>query len=553
MLPRSVDHLILEGAKSPELAATFEAIADIAIGGMPKYLPMTCHELQRAIVCRCYTRPVLELCHLLVIADACGGRGRFEPFFAEVAPARAGAYRGYIERSLRSAKPGRVKLTRAATTVEIDYADGRFAVSYARMPFLVALMEFMAGSVGYCAVEEVIRPVLADRPTLQAIGTSANALSKLLYDYLKDHLPSAQLHRKFERLIDHLEGRLGARFEPGSVDDESVLAFWQQESIKDGGEGADFRTYASVFRGFLRLIQALNQAQRLYELKHPRVIGTDREAGEIDPSDESVLALLEDLPVNPLEALDRPPVDGVKFLNKREKAAIELLAECGDGAIRLPLSLLRCEVFGKGQARITRALRCKAGAAELRQLIDESAPEDYPSRRQAYSHLDRHIERVLLASLYLLARARRPEAFTVIMGVKPDLDLKRLAEVIPVDPDLDGEVVYLDQGAVADRVFAVLEDEARVGPDLARLMTDSRKAFRGLARQGFADSAEPVPDLVEAHARGVEALMTLDRLLRSYLRELGRLGAGDGEWRRRFDADRAVFSRQFDLIYGAAR
>lgn len=553
MLPRSVDHLILEGAKSPELAATFEAIADIAIGGTPKYLPLTCQELQRVIVCRCYTRPVLELCHLLVIADACGGRGRFEPFFAEVAPARAGAYRGYIEQSLKGAKPGRVRLTRTGTTVEIGYPDGMFAISYARMPFLAALMEFVIGSVGYCAAEEVIRPVLSDRPTLQAIGGAANALSKLLYDYLKDHLPSAQIHRKFERLIDHLEQRFGDRFEAGTVDDEAVLAFWQQESVKGGSEGADFRTYASVFRGFLRLVQAIDQAQRLYELKHPRVIGTDREAGEVDPSDESVLALLEDLPPNPLAALDRPPMDGVKFLNKREKAEIELLAECGDGAIRLPLSLLRCEVFGKGQARITRALRCKAGPDELRQLIDESAPEDYQSRRQALSHLDRHIERVLLASLYLLARARRPEAFTVIMGVKPDLDLKRLAEVIPVDPDADGDVVYLDHGDIADRVFAVLEDEARVGPDLARLMTDARKAFRGLARQGFAETGEAVPELAEAHAQGVAALMTLDRLLRAYLRELERHGAGDGDWRRRFDTDRAVFSRQFDLIYGAAR
>ena len=549
----STEQAMLESGKSPELISVFKLVEETGVDGVPKFSPCVCRDLARTITCRTYAPAVLEFCHLVVVANACGGgRNRFEDFFWGSGPARTSGFQSYISRNLAALGEGEVSAT--DTGVEIVYADGGFTVNYSRMPFLSALMEFLISTVGYPVLEGLSRSVAEEGATAAAVSRCANELSRHVYDYLKDHLPTAQNHRKFHRLITFLEEWLGGDFEASSVDDETVLEFWKRESPNTADDGADCKTFLSVFRAFVRFCQALERVADLGALANPVAIGMDREAGEVDP--DSVLGLVEtvDEARNPLMALREPPAGAIKFLNKQETAALELLVECGRTAFELPLSLMRCEVFGKGQARITQALRRKLTADGLGAFIDDCVSGDYLLCKESFEGLSEHIERTLLASLYALIRSRDSEAITLLMVLQPNLDLEPLAEVLSVGDGGADNVVALGGAVVAERFMSVIGDADKVGPEISALVEEAGRAFKGLSRQGFGEEEVAAePNIARGFAEGARALLEIDGQVTAFCGELSRVVLPQGDWDGQFEADSGTFRTQFQLLYGGVR
>ncbi len=194
------------------------------------------------------------------------------------------------------------------------------------------------------------------------------------------------------------------------IRDPLLLSFWQQASLQTSGDGVEFKTFTNVLRLFVNLRQSLEQVAGLRELNNPQRIGSDREMGEIDPGQlQQLLETVEEQP-HPLSELKSPPAHHIKFLNRQEQSAAELLAELGQTAQALPLSLLRCEVFEPGRKRLTQALRDKASPEKRRALIEQCAEQNYLECITGYHRLNAHIEQVLLASLYVLLRNRSDHA-----------------------------------------------------------------------------------------------------------------------------------------------
>ena len=166
--------LLIEEGKSGELIAAFQALQETTVNDGPKYTPKTCRELARAIACRNYGKCLLELTYLFVIAGACDRRGgRFESFFWESGPARASAFRGYIQES-EPFPPG-IRRTDGGVTVETD--EEVFTITYGRMPFLSAFVEFLMTTIGYGVLAELTEPLQGPVPPRAAIGEAAAALS----------------------------------------------------------------------------------------------------------------------------------------------------------------------------------------------------------------------------------------------------------------------------------------------------------------------------------------------------------------------------------------
>ncbi len=546
----SAEQIILEASKSSELLAAFQMTAETDVDGEPKFSQQTCRDLAKAIACRNYASAVLELCHLIVIADTASGGAGYEFFFWGSGPARPSAFRSFIGINLRPRSGGDTGFSISASTVDVAYPDGGFSVTFARMPFLSALMEFLVSTVGYGGLDGIFRDMLGSGVSRGSVSQHANELSRLLYDYLKDHLPTAQTQRKFRRLIAYMESRHGAAFESGVIDDDTVLDFWTAESMSGVADGVDFKTYQMVFKAFVRFRQALEAAADLHALENPRAIGSDREAGEIDP--DSVVGVVEavDEYRSPLAGLQEAPADAVKFLNKREMTALELLLDCGAVALALPLSLMRCEVFGKGQGQITQALRRKVNGNTLCTLIHDCAPETYVERKQAFGGIAGHIERVLLASLHALARDRNSEAISLVMALRPDMDFSPLAGLLDVGEDRGGNVVMLRAAPVADRFLTVIEDAGEVGPEISGLMAEARKAFGGLSRQGFSDDAVEDPDVIEGFVEGSRVLRDMSGHVGAFIERLDRLELPRSDWDVQFDTDKDTFAKQFKLLYG---
>ena len=160
----SAEQVLLEASKSPELDAALQTVGDAEIGRVAKFPLRACRDLARVVVCRSYGPAVLELCHLIVAAEACGREPhRYEDFFWDSGPATAAGFRAYLNRGStpgrprRDALPGRDALTVTGAGVEITYPDGGFAITYARMPFLSALMEFLITAIGYAELDDLCR------------------------------------------------------------------------------------------------------------------------------------------------------------------------------------------------------------------------------------------------------------------------------------------------------------------------------------------------------------------------------------------------------------
>ena len=531
--------LLIEEGKSGELIAAFQALQETTVDDGPKYTPKTCRELARAIACRNYGKCMLELAYLFVIAGACDRRGgQFESFFWESGPARASAFRGYIQES-EPFPPG-IRRTDGGVTVETD--EEVFTITYGRMPFLSAFVEFLMTTIGYDVLAELTEPLQGPVPPRAAIGEAANGIARQLYDYLREHLPSAHAQRKAHLLIDFVNNRQGGRSRPDDVDDDALLAFWLDQS-SDADVGGDYRTYQSVFQTGVELRLLMAHALDKYRMSGARSIGTDVEAGEIDPGDIEDAAEILDSVTMPLQALSEPPLDAVKFLNGRETEIASEVALGPGIAIPLAQSVFRNAVFGRAQSRITNALRHKRVTAEL---LTDAAETDYPARFQDYRDFCERLERSMLAVLHVLTVARRPEAIELAISFKPDMDFGALAEGTSDEPEWqDDTVVSITAIRAADRFYERADARAGGNDPLGELMAEARKAFRANARQGFNDDDIEDVDILDTFADAVTPLLALRKEMISFLKF-----AEETDWSRPFSEDREVFTQQFQLLYG---
>ena len=538
----ATESLLIEEGKSDELIAALRCVAETTVDGNAKFSPKTCRDLARVIACRSYASAVLEVCHLVVFAAACDAGGRYERLFWDSGPARTGAFKAFVE----SAGPMAPPIRSEPTGVVIDYGDGTFTVTFGRMPFLSALVEFLMTALGYADMDGLLEPLTDGGVCDRAVVTdTANAVSRRIYDYLKTCLPTAQTQRKTRRMVDFLVRRSQGSIGPEDVDDDAILEFWLEASAA-GGEAADFKSYRTVFVTAARLGEALDRALARQRMDNPLPIGSDREAGEVDPGD--VLDAVTELEEGPdvLALLDESPAVAVKFLNRREIDVLDSLLVGCRSTRALALSVLRNAVFGKAQARITNFLRSKPDVEALGRFIEEASVSDYAGQVSAYETLRGHLERVLPAALFALVRARRATAIDLLLGLHPELDLKHLAQDL-TGVGVPGEnVVPLRGQTPSERFLDMLNVSDSLDGDLAHLMGEARSAFRALSRKGFNESDLDDEAIRDGFAAGAPVLLAVRRDVAAFLD--GRLR--DIDWEAAFTNDGETFRRQFRILYG---
>ncbi|MEN8198148.1 MAG: hypothetical protein ABFS30_16835, partial [Pseudomonadota bacterium] len=384
-------------------SASLLAIIEMsAPGGEPKYPPRVCRELARIIVCRNYAKSVLQLCHLINAADACARRKEsYERFMMGVPLATPRHFRDHLSAMLAGHGWRRPGFTVEPAGIAVAYGGGAgFRISFSRMPLLAALLEFVVGMQGYGATDDIFAEMLAGSANEAAIGEAANALSRRIYAYLSDNLPTVQNMGKFNRILEFL----GDRSEGGEVEigDPAILDFWLKQSGAAPSDEGGFRTFRTVLDAFIAFIRSLELAADRQSTLNAAPIGGDAESGEIDPDSLSGLMDAPGQWQSPLPLLEDDPTARVKFLTGREKDTLRLLMEMGPMTRSLPMSLLRAEVFGPAQAQLTQALRRQAGARELHRLLGLDGIGDYSAHGERIRELQGRIGAVMKASLHVL-------------------------------------------------------------------------------------------------------------------------------------------------------
>jgi hypothetical protein len=517
---------ILEAGKSEELSASLQAIAEMsAPGGELKYPPRVCRELGRIIVCRNYTKSILQLCHLVNAADACARRNEsYERFILGISVATPRHFRDHLSGLLADRDWRRPGFAVEPSGIAIAYRDGGlFTISFSRMPLLAALLEFIIGMDGYSATDDIFAEMLALSSGEAAIGEAANALSRRLYACLSSNLPTVQNMTKFNRILEFL----GKRAEGGEVEigDPAILDFWLEQSGAFPSDEGGFRTFRTALDAFVAFVRSLDLASDRQRARNALPIGADADKGEIDPDNLSGLMETPGRWQSPLPLLDDDPTARVKFLTGREKDALRLLMEMGPLARSLPMSLLRAEIFGPAQSRLTQALRRRAGDSELRGLLGLDDVGDYAAHGERLLKLQRRIGMVMKASLHVLLRDRNIAKGDNIAALHAD-DHTALFDAIAEDsqpPPLTGTEQVFDEAA---------------------------KAFRDIARKGFSDPEIEELPVIEAFRYGAGITQAIAREMEGFLDTISRLDDGRPDLAGWFHLDRETFRRQFERLYG---
>lgn len=541
----STERALLAGAISPELQTAIRTVAEADLGGGPKYAASIMRALSRTVAARAYGKPMLELCHLLRIADGVGGRHGWPALIFGVPVARAAAFRAQIQEGARRRPAFAGDFRLEADGVTVTYPDGPFTVAYSRMGFLAALLELMVTALGYRAMDAAIRSWL-DAPFESARAAShANVLSRLFYDHLKDHLSTAQSLRVFARMVAFLERDRGSGFTVDDLDDRAVLDYWHGSVTAEDEDAAELRGFRAVTERVGLLRTALQAGFERHAVDSAMPVGPDRGGGEVDP--DTLLAILDvqEGEADELLALEAPPACNVKFLTGREVAELDLIARLGSHAGALALSVLRSVTFGAVQGRLSQALRRRASAGEIAELIDLAGCETYDQRLDQWRMLESRLERMALAALAVLVEADRAEAALEVLARLPAADLSGLRERLPSAADGDN-VVALRPGGTLGMVAALAETKV-VGPEVSALIAAARRALRGLARSGFGPEDRRRAEVIDAMASGAPLVRRLlVRLDHVRATTQSRLDADS------FERDSARFRDGFRALYGGA-
>ncbi len=532
----SLENRVLDEGQSVELQACFQIIQETTVDDVDKYPDKVCRELARAIVCRTYASAIHELCHLVVAAGALAPTTRrYEGLFWDSGPARARNFLAYFD--MASMPPAHLEI--GANQVALEYADKPFAISYGRMPFLSALMEFLMTALGYTELDNALAPLMAEFPTADTVSDAANALSRKFYGYLGDNLPTVQEQRRHRSFLTFVAEKAAGESADSVIDDASVFDYWLEQSAGAGEDtGTDSRTYRSVFRTADRLLDILRLAADKRGIAVALPIGIDREAGEVDPSElEAAVAEIEEV-ASPVAALEATTADGVKIFNKRELETLRLALHGKDTARMLTRSVLRNAVFGDAQARLTQALRQGLDTNEISTKIADEPETSYAARMDTFTALAKHTERMMLISFHVLYRADHRDAINAALALRPNMDLSGLGEGMN---EPDGNVVSFQAASAAKRFFEA-DGEGPIG----ELLAEATKAAKGIARQGFSEGSWADADVIEIFANGVTELASVRCELNTFIEQYA-LGI---DWDALEESDTPLFREQFTRLYG---
>ena len=394
-------------------------------------------------------------------------------------------------------------------------------------------------TLGYSELDDTLAPLIAEFPTAKKVSETSNALSRNLYGYLGAHLPTVQDQRRHRSFLNFIAERASGESADRVIDDASILDYWfERPSGPDSDTETDSRTYRSVFRTAIRLLRILRLAADKQGIAVALPIGTDREAGEVDPSELETAITEVEIIASPITAFEETNSNGVKIFNKRELETLRLCLLGEETARTLTRSLLRNAAFGDAQARLSQALRQGLGSDKIRGKIADEPTTGYRAYIDNFASLATHTERMLLISFHVLYRAGHHEAINAALVLRPQIDLSGLGQNLNGD---DSKVVSF-QAASAVRDFFKEND---TGP-INELAADAAKAVKSITRQGFSEGNFLDPNIIEIFASSISELTLARQELNIFLEKY----ASGIDWEALEESDIPLFREQFTRLYG---
>ena len=351
--------------------------------------------------------PLFELCHLINAADAAGFHGQdgLLTFFMATETITPGHFKRTFSECSEHEQWRRGGFSADSTHVLIDYNDATFNIHYGRMPLLAAIYEFLSAMESWAFFSEfndILTEMLAGSVAIEQIKAASNRVASRFRKYRHTHISWSKHEERFDKLSTFLnEHSVNGQW---TISDPNIFTFWLLHST-----GQEFRGYKTVFDAFVVLLSVIQKGQVSSSVQSAHILGSDKDQGEIDPSNMEI----SEEPIveweNPLPFFDQGELKNIKFLKgTSERQPIENLMKYGPYARRLPQAFLRLECFSPIQSAITNDLQMKRGTERINERLSCDDAISYNNKIQVYKDIAGHLRSLQLAVWHVISGSERP-------------------------------------------------------------------------------------------------------------------------------------------------
>jgi hypothetical protein len=423
---------------------------------------------------------------------------------------------------------GEVVMAEDYLNIHIDNID--FAISPTRVGVLAVILELIA-SIEPAQLSKIEEMLLG--ASSQTVKQLSSNLQKLIYHYLKEHIPEASTQERFRAISGWLKQHsLTAQ----RVTDQAVLDFWINPPAQPS-----YIKYSTVLDDLLDAITAIDIVENTLNADHALSLGNNNEQGEVNADWVQNTVFEQTDNTADLSWLCQSP----KFLTLSQYQPMKSLLSHGKLACQLPLSFLRLAIFGDWQSVLVQAKRKSA------QVLADKLKQSTDRHYQNYTH-DLHdtqfyckqVQHVIGHIFYTLDNP----LFVGIMLKHMPLELQQILKLW-MREQVEEESEAEDTAAPETPYLKHIQQWLTQHTTAQTWLTEAGNAFKNNNKDGF--KTLPSSENLDIYQDGNEALDHCQQIVERYLLVIEKLNHENTELEAIYRSDLCIFSNRFKQIYGA--
>jgi hypothetical protein len=508
---------------SETLKALFAQLKDTPGLDGYKYHGKDVEQMSQYIVCRNYGSVCYELSFLCwaVVNNPDYSSSPLLSFFWLEENIRPKRFRQTFSQSIQTDSG---KVCMGEEYLQILIGDTEFAISPTRVGVLAVMLELIA-SIEPAQLSNIEGRLLGGN--VQAIKQLSSSLQKLIYSYLKEHIPEASTQERFRAISGWLKQH---SLTAEKLTDENVLDFWLSPP-----EQPSYIKYSTVLDDLLDAITAIEVVENTFNADYALSLGNNSEQGEVDVDwvQNTVFEQADNTP--DLSWLCQSP----KFLTLAQYQPMKSLLSHGKLACQLPLSFLRLAIFGGWQSVLVQAKRKSPQVlADKLQRPPDSHYQNYTEQLNN-SQLDcRQVQQVIAHILFTLDNP-------LFVGIM----LKQIP--VKLQQSLKAWMIQQIEDTAESDTHHLLQIQQWLSQNWAAQtwLTEAGNAFKNNNKDGF--KKLPSSKNLDVYQDGNDALGHCQKIVARYLLEIEKLNHENTELEAIYRSDLCIFSNRFKQIYGA--
>jgi hypothetical protein len=416
-----------------------------------------------------------------------------------------------------------------------------FAISPTRVGVLAVMLELIA-SIEPAQLSKIEEMLLgANSQTVKQLSSN---LQKLIYQYLKEHIPEASTQERFRAISGWLNQQ---NLTVQRLSDQDVLDFWLKPPAQPS-----YIKYATVLDDLLDAITAIDVVENTLNADHALSLGNNSEQGEVNADWVQTTVFEQTDNTADLSWLCQSP----KFLTLSQYQPMKSLLSHGKLACQLPISFLRLAIFGGWQSVLVQAKR--KSPQVLADKLQQSPGRHYQhyvdklSDTQFYCKQTQHIIGHIFYTL-------DNPLFVGIMLKHMPLELQHTLKTW-MREQIEGESEGESKGgseensernstAESDTHYLVhIHQWLSQHPIAQTWITEAGNIFKNNNKDGF--KTLPSGKNLDTYQDGNEALDHCQQIVKRYLLEIEKINRENTELEAIYRSDLCIFSSRFKQIYG---